>query len=148
MWDVLQRLHREGQLAFVERDTGRPLWGFVGEANRYVDAQKPWEVAKAIKNGDESAEPKLRDVLGNLLEACRVISFAAAPFMPETAARAAEQLGIEYTYGADGNGGPPLLDVLAWGALESGGSIGEPAPLFPRLEADAADGSSSGPEGG
>ncbi len=30
MWDVLQRLHREGQLALLERDTGRPLRGFVG----------------------------------------------------------------------------------------------------------------------
>ncbi len=93
-------------------------------------------LAKAAKGGDESASARLSEVLGDLLEACRVISFAAAPFMPGTAARAAGQLGVEYTYGADGNGGPPLAELVAWGALPSGGAIGAPAPLFPRLEVD------------
>ena len=56
-------------------------------------------------------------MLGDLVEACRVISLAVAPFMPETAARAAEQLGVDYPYGADGNGGPPLLELATWGAM-------------------------------
>lgn len=112
------------------------LWGFVGEVNRYVDAQQPWTLAKAAKGGDGSASARLSEVLGDLLEACRVISFAAAPFMPGTAVRAAGQLGVEYAYGADGNGGPPLTELVAWGALPPGGTIGATAPLFPRLEVD------------
>jgi methionyl-tRNA synthetase len=110
------------------------LWGFVGEANRFVEAQKPWALAKAVKNGDEAAEARLRGVLGDLLEACRVISFALAPFMPGIARRAAEQLGVDYPYGADGSGGPPLAELLGWGSLPVGGSIGITEPLFPRLE--------------
>jgi methionyl-tRNA synthetase len=121
------------------------LWGFVGEANRYVEAAQPWSLAKAARNGDGAAAVRLRDVLGDLVEACRVVSFAVAPFMPETAARAAEQLGVAYHYQHDGNGGPPLADLVAWGALPAGGRIGTVAPLFPRLELDEAGG---GPEGG
>jgi methionyl-tRNA synthetase len=110
------------------------LWGFVGEANRFVDAEQPWGLAKAAKNGDESAAARLDGVLGDLLEACRLIAFSAAPFMPESAALAAGQLGIVYGYGPDGNAGPPLRELARWGALEMTGTIGTPTPLFPRLE--------------
>jgi methionyl-tRNA synthetase len=115
------------------------LWSFVGQANRLVEAEQPWTLAKAAKGGDEAADAHLSGVLGDLLEACRVIAFAAAPFMPGAAARAAAQLGVEYPYADDGNGGPPLTALLAWGSLAPGGSIGAPAPLFPRLEVDGAD---------
>jgi methionyl-tRNA synthetase len=115
------------------------LWAFIGEANRFVDARQPWTLAKAATAGDTDAASRLRDVLGDLLEACRVVTFAAAPFIPSAAERAAGQLGAAWAYGPDGNGGPPLADLVAWGALGPG-RIGEPAPLFPRLEADAEDG--------
>ena len=111
----------------------------MGDANRFVDAQQPWVLAKAAKAGDADAESRLEGVLGDLLEACRVITFAAAPFIPVAAARAAAQLGTSWEYGSDGNGGPPLADLVAWGALGEG-RIGEAAPLFPRLEADVEGG--------
>jgi methionyl-tRNA synthetase len=116
------------------------LWGFVGQANRYVESTQPWSLAKAARNGDAAAAARLAEVLGDLGEACRVISVAAAPFMPETAARAAEQLGVAYEYGADGNGGPPLAELVTWGVLPPAGRIGATAPLFPRLEVDEAGG--------
>ena len=116
------------------------LWGFVGQANRYVESTQPWSLAKASRNGDAAAAARLAEVLGDLVEACRVISVAAAPFMPETAARAAEQLGVAYAYDADGNSGPPLTELVAWGALPPGGHIGVTAPLFPRLEVDETGG--------
>ncbi len=77
-------------------------------------------------------------MLGDLLEACRLLGFAAAPFVPNTAPRVAEQLGVEYPYADDGNGGPPLDALLEWGSGPTGGRIGTPAPLFPRLETEAA----------
>ncbi|HSL97429.1 MAG TPA: class I tRNA ligase family protein, partial [Candidatus Deferrimicrobiaceae bacterium] len=114
------------------------LWGFVGEANRLVDAEQPWALAKAASGGDEAAAARLRDVLGDLVEACRLIALAAAPYLPSVAPRALEQLGYPYPYGADGNGGPPLLDELEWGSQAAeAGSLGTPSPLFPRLEAEA-----------
>jgi methionyl-tRNA synthetase len=117
------------------------LWEFVGGANKVVDAEQPWALAKAVKAGDDAAAARLRDVLGDLLEACRLIGLAAAPFMPSIAPRVLEQLGHDHAYGADGNGGPAILDELAWGARAGeSGRVTAPEPLFPRLETEAAAG--------
>ena len=64
------------------------------------------------------------------------MSLAFAPFMPEAARRVHEQLGIDWPYGPDGNGGPPLAELASWGAVP-GGKIGAPEILFPRVESEA-----------
>jgi methionyl-tRNA synthetase len=116
------------------------LWEFVGAANRFVDAEKPWELARAAKAGDDAAADRLRGVLGDLVESCRLVGLAAAPFMPATAPRVLAQLGYDYPYGPDGNGGPPLADELRWGAHASQtGRLAAPEPLFPRLDVESAD---------
>jgi methionyl-tRNA synthetase len=116
------------------------LWGFVGAANQLVDLEKPWELSKAWKAGDEAAGERLRSVLGDLVEACRLVGLAAAPFVPGTAPRLLGQLGYVYPYGVDGNGGPPLLEELAWGAhAGEPGRVGAPEPLFPRLDVETAE---------
>jgi methionyl-tRNA synthetase len=115
------------------------LWEFVGGANKVVDAEQPWVLAKAAKAGDAEAGHRLEGVLGDLVEACRLVALAAAPFMPLGAPRVLAQLGHAYPYGADGNGGPPLLEELQWGAHASEpGRLTAPEPLFPRLEAESA----------
>jgi len=116
------------------------LWEFVGGANKTVDAEQPWALAKAAKAGDPEAAARLRGVLGDLLEACRLVGLAVAPFMPGKAPGILEQLGYAYPYGADGNGGPPLADLLAWGGGYLAGRVAaQPAPLFPRLESEAVE---------
>src|SRR3954451_2241385 len=115
------------------------LWSFVGDANRFVDAEQPWSIAKAAKAGDEQALVRLRGILGDLVEACRLVALAAAPFVPNTAPRVLAQLGYEYPYGPDGNGGPPLVDELRWGAHAAETSrLAAAEPLFPRLETEVA----------
>jgi methionyl-tRNA synthetase len=134
--------------AYVERleacllhDALAGLFEFVGAANRFVDAEQPWTLAKAAKAGDEEAGERLRDVLGDLVEACRLVGLAAAPFLPNTAPRLLAQLGHGYGYRPDGNGGPAILDELAWGALAgTPGTLTAPEPLFPRLDVEPADG--------
>src|SRR4051794_29915911 len=113
------------------------IWSFVGDANRFVDAEKPWELNKAAKSGDAAAVERMRTVLGDLLEACRLIALSAAPFLPATAPRVLGQLGLAYPYGDDGNGGPPLLDELRWGAhATEPGTLTQAQPLFPRLDTE------------
>ena len=115
------------------------LWEFVGAANRLVEAEQPWTLAKAVKAGDADAGIRLNNVLGDLVEACRLVSLAAAPFIPTAAPRALAQLGYEFPYGADGNGGPAVLDELRWGAhAAEPGRLAVPEPLFPRLETETA----------
>jgi methionyl-tRNA synthetase len=112
------------------------VWEFVAEANRFVDREQPWALAKEALAGDGAAAERLRAALGDLLEACRLVALASAPFMPESAARVFLQLGLEYPYEADGGGGPPLAELATWGAAPAGGRIGTPQILFPRVETE------------
>ena len=131
--------YRDRLDACLLHDALAALWTLVEHANRLVDSEKPWELAKASKAGDDNATQRLRDVLGDLLEACRVVGLAVAPFMPATAPRVQGQLGYAYPYAIDGNGGPPIDDELAWGAhADTPGRVSAPEPLFPRLETDEA----------
>jgi len=114
------------------------LWEFVGDANRFVDAEQPWVLAKAAGAGDAAAAERLAAALGDLVEACRLLGLAAAPFLPSTASHVMRQLGYTYPYADDGNGGPPIGGELAWGAHAGDvGRLGAPQPLFPRLDTEA-----------
>jgi methionyl-tRNA synthetase len=137
--DTIQR-YAEALEACRLHEALAELWEYVGGANRVVDAEKPWELAKAWKDGDEAAGDRLRGVLGDLVEACRLIGLAGAPFLPTTAPRVLEQLGFGYGYGPDGNGEGSVLAELEWGARAAEpGRVATPVPLFPRLEVEAAD---------
>jgi methionyl-tRNA synthetase len=138
-WAETLETYRERLESCHLHDALRVLWEIVGAANRLVDAEQPWALAKAAKAGDGEADKRLHDVLGDLVEACRLVALAAAPFIPLAAPRALAQLGFEYPYAADGNGGPALLDELRWGAhAGQSGRLATAEPLFPRIEAEAA----------
>jgi methionyl-tRNA synthetase len=145
-WEAALAGYRERFDAYLLHDALAALWAFVGDANRLVDAEQPWVLAKAARAGAadaeraEATEVRLRGVLGDLVEACRLVGLAAAPFLPSTAPRVLAQLGYDYPYGEDGNGGPPLEGELAWGAhAGAAGRVGAPEPLFPRLEGEPVD---------
>jgi len=56
------------------------------------------DARRILKGGDTAADERLRDVLGNLVEACRLLGLAAAPFLPATAPRvlATEKLTVAF----------------------------------------------------
>jgi methionyl-tRNA synthetase len=116
------------------------LLKFVALANQLVDAEQPWVLAKTAAGGDGAATERLRGVLGDLVEACRLVGLAAAPFLPNTSPRVLAQLGYDYPYAADGNAGPPILDELRWGAhATESGRLGTAEPLFPRLDVESQE---------
>ena len=61
------------------------IWEFIRVTNKYVNENEPWKL-----QGKE-----LSNVLYNLLEACRVIAILISPFLPESAEKINEQLGIK-----------------------------------------------------
>jgi len=140
-WDRILGQYRAKLDGYLLHDALGALWEFVGGANKTVDAEQPWTLAKAAKGGDDAAAARLRLVLGDLVEACRLIALAVAPYMPGAAPRILDQLGYGYPYAGDGNGGPELLRLLEWGAQagETGRVIETPVPLFPRLEPEAVE---------
>lgn len=61
------------------------IWDIVTEANKRIDAEKPWELAKTNPK-------KFNETLGQLLDALAQIAFQIDPFMPETSWSIIEQL--------------------------------------------------------
>jgi methionyl-tRNA synthetase len=102
----------------------REIWTRVDLANRYVDKNAPWELAK-----DPRKAPRLNTVLYNLAEMLRILSLQLHPFIPETAARMARELG--WTTPIDRVSIPR---DNRWGGLKSGGTIRKGRALFPRME--------------
>lgn len=100
------------------------IWALVGIANKSIEQSKPWVLVKEGKTGE------LADVIYGLLESLRIIAVAISPFMPETAKRIAEQLGIP----KEAIDNMTLADIKVWGKLKAGQSINKTAPLFPRIE--------------
>ncbi|HEY7600058.1 MAG TPA: methionine--tRNA ligase, partial [Candidatus Limnocylindrales bacterium] len=133
-WEQAWHRYAKRLESFLLHDAIAGVWEFVGAANRLVDAEQPWALAKQAAAGDDAAAERLRGVLGDLLEACRLVALAAAPFLPSAAPRVHDQLGIEYPYDANGAGGPPLAELARWGGAQAGGRIGDPQILFPRIE--------------
>jgi methionyl-tRNA synthetase len=101
------------------------IWEFLDAANRYIDGQKPWELAKR----DEHA---LSRVLGFSCEALRLVGLHLYPFMPATAEKFWARLGI-----ADSLAEARLSAAGRWGAMRLETALPGEA-LFPRVETGAS----------
>lgn len=101
------------------------VWELVSRCNRYVEETAPWTLAKAAQGGDEHAEKRLSTALATLAEGVRVIGAALEPFLPATAGKIVQQLGIT-TRGT-------WLERLDWGGSAAGARTSTPEPIFPRL---------------
>jgi methionyl-tRNA synthetase len=60
-------------------------WRIVDEANRAIDATRPWELAKAERDGDRLASVTLDDALASLHAACVDLATCLQPFVPSAA---------------------------------------------------------------
>jgi methionyl-tRNA synthetase len=67
------------------------VWSIVDEANRYVSQTQPWVAAKLERGGDPEAGRQLDAILATLVRACRAVAEQLEPFLPDAAARVAQQ---------------------------------------------------------
>ncbi len=115
--------------ALAFNDTLAEIWEFIHAVNRYVDVSAPWSLAK-----DSARAADLDRVLYNSMEGLRHIALFVLPFMPGTAAKIYERLGMADLSGAR------LPEAAAWGLLPSGGATTRSDALFPRkIEAAESD---------
>jgi methionyl-tRNA synthetase len=96
------------------------IWAVVGEANRYVDAQKPWSLRKSADPQDQA---RMGTVLYVLVEVIRHVAIYVQPLMPESASKILDQLGQQER----------AFEALKT-PLRSGTSLAEPVGVFPRVE--------------
>ena len=104
----------------------KDVWNLIGRANKYIDETVPWILAK-----DPAQAERLQAVMYNLAEALRIIAILIAPFVPVTAPKIYEQLGL----------GKPESFFMAdavWGKLATGTKVEKGEPLFPRIEVTEA----------
>jgi methionyl-tRNA synthetase len=100
------------------------VWDLLRATNSYIEDRAPWALAKA---GETVA---VAEVLGDCLEALRIVALLASPVIPRAAGDLWRRLGL--------SGRPEdvrLPDAAAWGQLPPGARVEKGAPLFPRLEA-------------
>lgn len=99
------------------------VWELINLANKYIDTLAPWSLAK-----DPAKAERLNTVLYQLLETLRFVSVLISPFMPQTALKIQDQLGI-----SDQNS-QMLASIQEWGGLAPGRRVYKGEALFPRVE--------------
>ncbi len=102
-------------------------------ANQLVDTAAPWKLAK---DQTERGKAQLDIVLYSLAESLRIIAILISPVLPRAAHGIFDQL--QWKLDAAGHESRFRLADAQWGGLPDGHTLGQPTPLFPRIEAPAA----------
>ncbi|MFA6074832.1 MAG: methionine--tRNA ligase [Negativicutes bacterium] len=102
----------------------KSVWALIGRANKYIDETGPWALAKR-----EEGRARLDTVLYNLAEVLRIVAVLIQPFMPQTAPKIWQQLGVT---GDVAN----LENAKIWDGVPAGTRISTAEALFPRIETE------------
>ena len=96
------------------------IFKLIGRANKYIDENEPWKLAK-----DEANKPRLARVLYNLLETVRICGGLLQPFMPASSAEIMKRIGAtEFDW-----------DSLSFfGTLYRDAKVESGEALFPRID--------------
>lgn len=97
------------------------IWVAVRRANKYIDENTPWILAK-----NEEDKPRLDTVLHNLAETLRIVSILIYPFMHSTSNEIRKQLGLWYADVA-------WEDAFTFDMMQ-GEQVKKGEPIFPRLD--------------
>ncbi len=98
------------------------IWRLVRTANRYVEEQQPWVLAKSDRADDVA---RLDEALYTLVDTVRALAVLLHPYIPSASAKILDAVGDP---GAAGWERAPL------GLLPAGTRVRQPEPLFPRID--------------
>src|SRR5262245_56299946 len=96
-------------------------WRLIRETNALLEANEPWK---------SEPGPAVDAVLGDALEALRIVAVLASPAVPRTSEEVWRRIGLDGTAA-----GQRLPEAAAWGAYPGGLAVDKGAPLFPRIKA-------------
>jgi methionyl-tRNA synthetase len=107
--------------AWAEVQPNRALeatWSLIRATNAYLEANEPWK-----------AEPgaAVDAVMGDALEALRIVAILASPAVPATSQHVWERIGLTGQVGDQ-----RLPDAARWGGYPGGVAVVKGDPLFPR----------------
>ncbi|MBI5887985.1 MAG: methionine--tRNA ligase [Deltaproteobacteria bacterium] len=99
------------------------IWTIIRAMNAYVDQAAPWKLAK------DNKQAELSNVLYTLCEGLRIIAVYVYPFMPSSAQKIWNALGIKKDISS-----VSFDEEVKWGKMPEGLRIEKAAPLFPRIQ--------------
>ena len=141
-----EAVHAESTLATIGRDLGErvaqaydvlafsraceEILLLVKTGNKYVDDQAPWLLHK---QGQQQA---VEQILYTVLEAVRLAAYLLAPITPKLSTAVYEQLGFSVNFDEQtlNSVTAPFESHASWGTLPSKQALGDPQPVFQRLE--------------
>lgn len=97
-------------------------WSLIGATNQYLEQNAPWK----MEPGSE-----LDTVMGNALEAIRLVAILASPAMPSVCEEIWRRIGLAGTPTTT-----PFEISSTWGQYRGGTAVTKGEPLFPRIKAD------------
>jgi methionyl-tRNA synthetase len=97
----------------------------IKQCDSYIDVYKLYKPSDILENKKDKTDVVLYDVL----ETIRHIAWMILPFLPETADKIFEQLGLNPTKEKEKD----FNEAIKWGGLESGTKIKKGRSLFPRI---------------
>ena len=98
----------------------------IQRANKYIDENAPWALAK-----DPANRVRLATVMYHLLETIRICATLLMPFMPESAGKIFDQIGAC-------QGCRTWEKANVWGSLRPDATVHKGEALFPRIDAEKA----------
>ena len=98
----------------------------IQRANKYIDENAPWALAK-----DPANRVRLATVMYHLLETIRICATLLTPFMPESAEKIFDQIGAC-------EGCRTWEKANVWGSLRPDATVHKGEALFPRIDAEKA----------
>ncbi|MBU2261496.1 MAG: methionine--tRNA ligase [Proteobacteria bacterium] len=122
--ETAARVVAEVEACFAELGLHKALiaiWEFINVTNKYIVEREPWVLAK-----DPARKGRLETIIYNLLDALRITAVLISPFMPDTAAKMMDQLGIVVAQDFE--------SIRNWGGLKAGNELKREDSLFPRVE--------------
>jgi methionyl-tRNA synthetase len=102
-------------------DALEATWRLIRETNSELETHEPWKADPG---------PAVDAVLGDALEALRLLAILATPAMPGSCAEIWRRIGLPGTPGDQ-----RLPSAAAWGGYPGGLPVTKGSPLFPRLTA-------------
>ncbi len=108
--------------AFAPQSALEATWELIGATNAYLEDRAPWKM---------EAGSALDFVMGDALEAIRLIAILVSPAMPKVSQEIWRRIGLD---------GAPNDEAFAtsstWGQYQSDVMIQRGEPLFPRMKSD------------
>jgi methionyl-tRNA synthetase len=111
---------REQLQANELQDAMETMLAYSTRCNVYIEQTAPFKLKEA------GQKVRRDEIMYNLIESCRIIAVMLWPFIPNSAGRIYQQLGL--------TGQPDKLADAVWGKLPQGHQCGDPVALFPRRD--------------